>query len=248
MKKAFVLRHVAFEDLGSFESVLAHHEYEIHSFEAGMDNFAEIDPLEPDLLIVLGGPIGVYQAADYPFLKDEINLLEKRLHQDLPTLGICLGSQLMASALGARVYPGHSNEIGWLPLMLTEEGKQSCLVEMAPENTPVLHWHGDTFDLPKDAVRLASTQLFENQAFAWGKNCLALQFHVEVTQYGLERWFIGHTSEISATPDISVSQLRSDTKQYVSNYETSGIACLTRWLADTELGYQRKAGQLDEVR
>jgi GMP synthase (glutamine-hydrolysing) len=230
VKTALCLRHVAFEDLGIFEPILNERGYKVTYWEAGADDLSAINPLEPDLLVVLGGPIGVYELDDYPFLKDEIALLEKRLAADLPTLGICLGCQLMVRALGASVYPSGRKEIGWAPLILTEAGKMSPLAELAPELTPVLHWHGDTFDLPKGAVHLAASEEFKHQAFAWGKNCLGLQFHAEVTRQGLERWFIGHTLEINTTPGLSVTQLRADTQKWSATFEKQGTAFLTRWL------------------
>lgn len=127
---------------------------------------------------MLGGPIGAYESAAYPFLDREVALLEQRLPRDLPTLGICLGSQLMARALCARVFAGAVKEIGWGPVTLSPEGQTSCLAPLA-EGAGVLHWHGDTFDLPAGTGRLASTANYENQAFAYGKNGLGLQFHLE---------------------------------------------------------------------
>ena len=232
MKTAVAVRHVAFEDLGSFESVLSDHGYSIVYVEAGVGDLQEIDPREPELLIVLGGPIGAYEEAIYAFVLDELEILEERLAADLPTLGVCLGAQLMARALGARVYPGHQKEIGWTPLRLTDAGQRSCLGLLASEKTAVLHWHGDTFDLPSGATRLASTSIYENQAFFWGRRTLALQFHLEVTTKGLERWFIGHAGEIAATQGITITQLRQHTARYGPALERVGRECFDRWLRE----------------
>jgi GMP synthase (glutamine-hydrolysing) len=231
-RRALVLRHVAFEDLGSFAAVLEAQGFAIAYREAGLDDLAAIDPLAPDLMIVLGGPIGVYEVDSYPFIVDELRLLARRLAADLPTLGICLGAQLMAKALGAAVYPGSGKEIGWAPLTLTEAGSESCLSHLAPDRTAVLHWHGDTFDLPAGATRLASTPHYANQAFASGKS-LALQFHVEATQHGLERWFIGHAGEIAATEGIDVASLRRDTARWAPAAERQGALMLEAWLSQT---------------
>jgi GMP synthase (glutamine-hydrolysing) len=141
------------------------------------------------LLIVLGGPIGAYETDTYPFLAAEIALLERRLMHDRPTLGICLGSQLMAKALGARVFPGPLKEIGWGRIDLTEAGAGSSLASLGSEDSEVLHWHGDTFDLPAGAVRLACNANYENQAFAFGQAALALQFHAEADPGSLEKWY-----------------------------------------------------------
>jgi GMP synthase-like glutamine amidotransferase len=138
-----------------------------------------VDPLMPDLLVCLGGPIGAYEEAAYPFLRDELALIERRLAAARPTLGICLGAQLMARALGARIYPAPAKEIGWGEVRLSEAGQKGPLRHFA--GVPVLHWHGDTFDLPKGAELLASTVLCANQAFAFGRYALAFQFHPETT-------------------------------------------------------------------
>jgi GMP synthase (glutamine-hydrolysing) len=232
MKTVIAIRHVPFEDLGFFAASLMAQGYEIQYRDAGVDDLGAIDALAPDLLVVLGGPISANDAADYPFLQDELRLLDGRLHHDHPTLGICLGSQLMARVLGARVYPAAQKEIGWGRLRLTPEGHHSCLQHLAPERTPVLHWHGDTFDLPARAVRLAATDICENQAFRWGRHALALQFHVETTAQGLEQWFIGHTGEIAATPGVSVAQLRADTARWSATCATQGRKCLEAWLQE----------------
>ncbi len=231
-KTALAIRHVAFEDLGSFEPILNKQGYVIRYFEAGFDALSSVDPIRPDLLVILGGPIGAYEEDVYPFLRDELRLLEQRFKADRPTVGICLGSQLMARALGARVYPGHQKEIGWAPVTLTEAGRRSCLRHILNETTSVLHWHGDTFDLPDGAIGLASTEMYENQAFAWGQHALALQFHLEATVRGLERWFIGHASEIAAIKGITISQLRTDTARWGPPLETYGPQCFEQWLRD----------------
>jgi GMP synthase (glutamine-hydrolysing) len=230
MKLATVIRHLAFEDLGSLEPVLSQQGYSIQYLEAGMDDLPAIAPLSTDLLIVLGGPIGAYDEQDYPFLVDELRILKQRLAADLPTLGICLGAQLMARALGANVYPGGQKEIGWSPLTLSVAGQQSPLKHLTTQSTPVLHWHGDTFDLPIGAIHLAASDKYVNQAFSWGKNGLGLQFHPEVTKRGLERWFIGHAGEIGATPDVSVAQLRQDTARYADQLMAQASKIWSDWL------------------
>lgn len=227
--RAVIIRHVAFEDLGSFAEPLAEGGWRIEYIEAGLDGF---DPAaDADLLVVLGGPIGAGDDGEYPFLADEVRLIERRLAMDRPTLGICLGAQLMARALGARVYGAGRKEIGWGPLSLSEAGAASALALLAPRHASVLHWHGDTFDLPRGALHLASTEVCENQAFGWGERALALQFHPEVTAAGLERWFIGHTLEIETTPDISVAQLRDATRRFAPALERQGPEFFRRWLA-----------------
>jgi GMP synthase (glutamine-hydrolysing) len=229
VRRALAIRHVAFEDLGLFAPVLTDRGFHIDYVEAA-GGLSNVDGSEPELLIALGGPIGAYDDASYPFLKDELRLLERRLAADRPTLGICLGAQLMAWALRARVYPGPRKEIGWAPLTLTPEGRRSPLQRLTAGCGQVLHWHGDTFDLPAGAVRLASTPVYENQAFCWRNTALALQFHPEVTADGLEHWFVGHACEIAAAPDLSVSDLRAETRRCAPELVGNGQAFFSAWL------------------
>lgn len=225
-----VIRHLVFEDLDSFASVLNAHGYEINYVDAGYDDVSQIDALADDLLIILGGPISVNDADIFPFLETEISLLRQRMAADKPTLGICLGAQLIASALGADVYPGKEKEIGWYGLNLTTEGSNSALRYLSAEHCSMLHWHGETFDLPENAVLLASSEKYPNQAFSYKENILALQFHPEVTQRCMEKWFIGHTGEIKQAEGVSVKQLRKDTRQFANQLEMQGELFFNSWV------------------
>lgn len=233
MKTAVAIRHLAFEDLGTLGPLLSRRGFAWRYLEAGIDDIAGLEPHAADLLVVLGGPIGAYEEAYYPFLADELRLLVRRLAADLPTLGICLGAQLMARALGARVYPGPAKEIGWKPLSLTPTGRSSPLAHLDPELTSILHWHGDTFDLPQGARLLASTDLCPHQAFAWGRGALAFQCHPEVRSRELERWYIGHAAELAAA-GLSVPRLRAESLRLGPSLERQCTRCVEDWL--TQLG------------
>ncbi|WP_040706066.1 glutamine amidotransferase [Oceanibaculum indicum] len=222
------IRHIGFEDLGSFARPMQEAGYDIDYIDVAERSPATLDPLGADLLVVLGGPIGVYDHEAYPVVTDEIQLLRARLAADRPTLGICLGAQLMAAALGARVYPGPAREIGWSALDLSDMATPNPLAAL--DDIPVLHWHGDTFDLPAGTTVLASTPLCANQAFSRGPNILGLQFHPEVLGARFEHWLLGHASEL-ATAGISPEVLRQDTRRYAAGLEQAGAAVLTGWLS-----------------
>lgn len=228
MTTCVAVRHLAFEDAGLIEGLLAARGIKLSYIDAGIDPFDATTLLGADLLVVLGGPIGVYEAEAYPFLESEIDILRRRLAATKPTLGVCLGAQLIAAALGARVTPGPAKEIGYASIELTAEGKQSVLAPL--ENIDVLHWHGDNLDLPAGATRLASTKACPNQAFAIGPRVLGLQFHIETDPRSLERWLIGHACEL-AQAKISPSLLREQAARTGQATADAGRRALDVWLA-----------------
>lgn len=226
-KRAFAIRHVAFEDLGTIAALVEARGYQTIYLDAGVADLSKVELRQDDLLVVLGGPIGAYEDERYPFLSGEIALIEQALQRSR-VLGICLGAQLLARALGARVYPGIRKEIGIAPVELTPEGRSGCLGRLAPDHR-VLHWHGDTFDLPQGAVRLASTTITPNQAFAFGKKALGLQFHIEVEPACLERWLIANTCELGIA-GIDVRVLREELRTHLPGIADKGMAAIAAWL------------------
>jgi len=225
--KCLVIRHLAFEDLGVFAPVLTERGYEIDYRQAGVHALTQEEWLAADLGVVLGGPIGVYEQDRYPWLTLEMRRVGQRLRAGKPTLGICLGAQIIAAALGARVYPGTAKEIGWAPVSLTPEGQASPLHHLA--GLPVLHWHGDTFDLPAGAQLLASSAITPHQAFAIGDQVLALQFHPEVDAGAIECWLIGHTAELGQA-GVDVVALREASQRHGAAAALAGAAVLRDWL------------------
>ena len=232
-KNVNVIRHLAFEDLGSFAAIFEQRGFGVRYFEAGVDDLGDASLAGDDLLVVLGGPISVNDGDLFPFIGREIELLKRRIAADQPTLGICLGAQLLAVAAGAEVYPGPVKEIGWYDLSISERGQQSALRHLGADSCRMLHWHGETFSLPQGAVLLASSEACENQAFSLGSGVLALQFHPEVTASALERWYIGHIVEILAA-GLSVATLRRDAARYAGTLVRQGEKFLVDWLDDVE--------------
>lgn len=145
------------------------------------DGAAVPDPSGFEWLVVMGGPMGVHDEQDHPWLAPEKALVAESIAAGRTVVGICLGAQLIASALGARVYRNPEKEIGWMPVDLTEQGRVSRLFGTLPPRIKVFHWHGDTFDLPAGAVHLARSAACAHQAFSHGNNVLGLQFHLEST-------------------------------------------------------------------
>ena len=230
MKTAIAIRHVAFEDLGDFAPILLEHGYAIHILDAGVDALDTQATRQADLLIVLGAPIGAFDEALYPFLHDELSLLQHRLANQQPTLGICLGAQLMARALGAAVAPMGHKEIGYAPLSFIEP--HSVLAPLG--EIPVLHWHGDQFAIPHGASRLAASALCPNQAFALGHYALGLQCHLEADARQIERWLISHALELQQT-GVNPQTIRQHAQVHGDTLHTAASAVLSNWLKNIDL-------------
>lgn len=226
MKTAIAIRHVQFEDLGTFNEVLQERGYGVTYLDVAGGALETFDALAPDLLVILGGPPGVYQTDAFPFLADEIRLLKQRIAADKPTLGICLGSQLIAAAMDADVGPAGHSEIGFSRLSLNDAGQAGPLRHLA--DVEVMHWHGDTFALPEGTSLLASTDLCRHQAFARGPNVLALQFHAEVGEADLQRWLIAYAGDLRGHDP---RELRKAASLLCPPLRRAGAAMLREWLA-----------------
>lgn len=176
-----------------------------------------------DGVILLGGPMNVDETDRYPFLADEVKLLQQAIRRQLPTFGICLGAQLIAKAAGARVTKGPVPEVGWFPVRLTDAGRQDPLLAGLPEEFMAFHWHEDTYALPPKAIHLASSAQYPQQAFRLGDQCYAFQCHPEITPEIVERW-AGETSSHDPAP------LREGITQHGEQVAETGRIILTRWL------------------
>ncbi len=178
-------QHVPFEDLGYIE-IWCREQGHLLSSTKWFENGSLPELFDIDWLIVMGGPMGVYDNDEFKWLDIEKQYIKQCIDAGKIVIGICLGAQLIASALGAKVYPNKEKEIGWFPVQLTETGKRSPWFNDFPNTFTVLHWHGDTFDLPEGAELLVKTNACVNQAFSWQTNVLALQFHFETTAPSLK--------------------------------------------------------------
>ena len=195
--QVLVLQHISCETIGSIADTLEKSGIGHRYVRTGR---GETVPslLEEDALIVMGGPMGVYEQDRYPFLRDEIALIRSAIKSGKPVLGICLGSQLIAAALGATVKPGPRKEIGWFTVYRSDEAKDDALFGGLPDSFEALHWHGDVFTLPEGAVPLASSKRTACQAYRHGRNVYAILFHLEATQPMIEEWtkeFAGELAE-----------------------------------------------------
>ncbi|WP_200806241.1 glutamine amidotransferase [Demequina sp. NBRC 110052] len=216
-----VIRFVAFEDLGVWEAEIRAHGYEVRYLDVGVDDV--VQAAGADVTIVLGAPIDAPDTTNYPVLADVRSMLEAR--RDRPTLGVCLGAQLMALAAGAIVGPG-TREVGFDTVDLTDAGHDSALGPLA--GTPVLHWHADTFTLPSGATLLAGNAANAHQAFSLGR-WLAVQFHPEADPEAIERWVIGHTGDLRAW-GVPASDLRRQAREHGDAATMAGIRMIRDWL------------------
>jgi GMP synthase (glutamine-hydrolysing) len=188
MPRLLVFQHVAAEPLGTLDALIRArgHRIRFHNFEREPDAQPSLDRYRG--LIVLGGPMNVEDRDRRPHLTTELRAIEEALRQEKPVLGICLGAQLLAHVLGAPVRRLAEPEIGWYDLATTEAGRADPVLGVLGNGVPVFQWHGRAFDLPSDAVQLASTATCEQQAFRWGASAYGLQFHLEAEAALIERW------------------------------------------------------------
>jgi len=219
MKKLLVLQHVAHEPLGTLNPLLKRAGFRIRYV-----NFARHPDAQPcldgyDGLIILGGPMSVNDTHRLPHLMTELKLIEDAMRREIPVLGICLGAQLIAKALGVDVYPNREKEIGWYDVSPTEEAGSDPLLMTLQKTEKVFQWHGETFDIPKSTRHLAFSSLCANQAFRYGDNVYGFQFHMEVDEPMIHRWLrvMENQKEISSLRGANyLERLYNETPEYVA--------------------------------
>jgi GMP synthase (glutamine-hydrolysing) len=227
-KTALIIRHVPYEGVAGYREPIEAAGYEVDRIDVSDPEFASLDLCKHDLLIMMGGPMGVYERDRYPWISCQLGRLAKRLEADRPTLGVCFGSQMVAAALGADVYPGPVQEIGFHPITLAPAALDGPLRHIA--DVPMLHWHGDTFTLPDKVELLASSHLYPHQAFRHGSNILALQFHGEM---GLDPRFdawIEQGADAIAQAGTNEAKLRAQHDSLGPGAVAAGQAMIAEWL------------------
>jgi len=241
MPRLLVFQHVAHEILGTLDPLLRD-----AGFRIKYVNFERHPDVEPSLegydgLIVLGGPMNVDEVDKYPNLITELKLIREAVTKELPILGICLGSQLLAKALGAKVKKNPEKEIGWYEVSPTKEGEVDGLMSDFMKEEKIFQWHGDTFDLPHGAKLLASSPLCKNQAFRYGDNIYGFQFHLEVDKPMIERWLNvpENKKEIEdLNGKIDPDHIKSETPEYISRLNDLSNSVFSNFI---ELfGYNKK--------
>lgn len=224
-KRALIIRHVPVEGIAGFREPVEAAGYTIDRVDVTDPGFSAIDLDAPDLVIMMGGPMSVYEQDRHAWIACQQRRVARRLALDRPTLGVCFGAQLVAAALGAEVFQGPRKEVGYAPLTIHDPA-------LAPlEGQPVLHWHGDTFALPNNTELLASSELYANQAFRRGRSVLALQFHAEMgADERFDHWVEAWPADIAAA-GTSAEQLRADHAEHGPLSLEAGRAMIADWLA-----------------
>ena len=228
MKTAVILKHVEFEGPSRIAPLLAERGYRLDIRALYLGDLVPSHLGQDEILVVMGGPMGVADLdnPEFSFLKREVDLLRSCIEQDQPVLGVCLGSQLLAHAAGARVRQMHDGrsrqyEVGWGAIRFHHETNDQALRGL-PREGQVLHWHGDTFELPAGARLLASSPICANQAFRLGRQ-FGLQFHCEVTSTDVETWLAADDGFVTrANGDDAFARIRRDTAQYISEQDALG--------------------------
>ena len=234
-KEVWAIQHIGYEDLGSFETVFENRGFEVKYFCSRNVDYKGLFANDPELIVVLGGPMSVNDSDKYQWINRERQFVEDRLECEKPLLGICFGAQMIASALGAEVRKGkQGKEIGWSKITVNAEGKKTPFRHFDGEFTHMMHWHGDTFDLPDGAILLASSDMYNKQAYTYGDHVLAMQCHPEVTERKLKLWYSGSEDDVKEVGK-TVKELMDHATRYNATLTNQAHKFLNEWLDEQEL-------------
>ncbi|CEK17068.1 GMP synthase family protein [Chthonomonas calidirosea] len=230
MTDVLVLQHIEIETIGTIAQAL-----QVAGLSPHVVHAYAGEPVPRDLrasagLIVMGGPMGVYDSQRYPFLDAEKRLIANAIEAHKPILGICLGSQLLAATLGAKVYKGAQKEIGWHWLTLTQAAAADPLLQATPTSFMAFHWHGDVFECPQGATPLASSALTPYQAFRYGDSAYGFLFHMEVTETMIQNMVRTFAEEIREAGEDE-TQILTETTQHLPPLQQIGHQVFSRWVA-----------------
>jgi GMP synthase (glutamine-hydrolysing) len=228
--RVYVFQHIGCEDLGTFAEVLAARDFHADYVRLFAGDSVPTDWSGAAALIFLGGPMSVNDEARHAYLTVEKAIIRRALERRTPLLGVCLGAQLIAAAAGSRVLPGARPEIGWAPVSLTMEGRQDSLLSPLAQLAVVFHWHGETFDLPHGAARLAFSALTMNQAFRLGQTAYGLQFHLEVDAPMILAWMRAYPDDLGADPEATAERIAAETANHVAPLRTAAAEAMHRFL------------------
>lgn len=219
--KAIIFQNAEGEGPGILEECLKTRGWEWKIIHLYLEEEIPTDWSNSSLLVVMGGPMNVYEEDTYPFLREETQTIRMALDNGLPVMGFCLGAQLMTKALGARVVKGHTKEIGWYPVQITEQGQKDPLLSPFPKQVTVFQWHEDTFHLPAGALRLFGSENYLNQAMRIGDMNYGFQFHFEITNDMIEQWIRSSGNEIDEMGGKALADIiTGDAQGYLPNLHT----------------------------
>jgi GMP synthase (glutamine-hydrolysing) len=234
MAKIYVLQHHPVENLGNIADALEGAALAWQYVRVNDGQPVPMDMKGAGGLIVMGGPMGVYQTDRYPWLRDEMRLIEDAMKANLPVLGVCLGAQILAAALGAKVERNpKGKEIGWHPVRLADSAKDDRLMRGLPTTMTPFHWHGDIFELPPGAVLLASSDKTPCQAFRMGDNAYGFQFHFEVTQDSVAAMADAFAKEL-VRENIPADRMISQAAEFLPALERHSDQVFSRWAAPVQ--------------
>src|SRR4030067_1282056 len=190
-------------------------------------------------IVLLGGPMNVYEEDRFPFLREEDLFIKEAIQRGRPVLGICLGAQLIAKALGAKVFKAPVKEIGWYDVSLTKIGSQCPLFSTLPKTFPVFQWHEDTFEIPKAGKLIVTSNPIPHQAFRYGDNTYGLQFHLEVTEEMIQEWMETYEEELKGPqpPLVSKLKLLAETQSKIEAYKKRGMKFLKSFFRQPIMGH-----------